>query len=179
MDHSGNSYTETSPFDPDGFSLSSKEEDKSETEEEEEVVDEQPPTEQSGMDDDKTQREVSGVQSPERVAQKVIEDPEVKSKSDRKKRPVTIMLPVEEKEEGKRLVTLRSPMRSATMRVKKTSPSATDNNKVMRRKSLVMLRRGHTGEGGSAKFMDALKMDSINEVHPGWESIKKLTRVVG
>lgn len=50
---------------------------------------------------------------------------------------------------------------------------------VYRRKSLVNLKRGHTGEGGSLQFRVALRRDSIHELHPGWNSIKKLGRVVG
>lgn len=49
----------------------------------------------------------------------------------------------------------------------------------LRRQSLCMLKQGHTGEGGSRKFRAALRKDSVNEVHPGWESIRKLSKVVG
>ena len=50
---------------------------------------------------------------------------------------------------------------------------------LLRRKSLVNLQKGHTGEGGSFRFRAALRKDSVHELHPGWNSIRKLGRVVG
>ena len=49
----------------------------------------------------------------------------------------------------------------------------------LRRQSLSMLRQGHTGERGSRRFRAALRRDSIYEQHPGWDSIRRLGRVVG
>ena len=49
----------------------------------------------------------------------------------------------------------------------------------LRRQSLCNLRKGETGETGSRKFRRALRRDSIYEIHPGWESIRKLSKVVG
>ena len=43
------------------------------------------------------------------------------------------------------------------------------------------LRKGETGEIGSRSFRQALRRDSIYEIHPaGWESIRKLiSKVIG
>ena len=49
----------------------------------------------------------------------------------------------------------------------------------LRRQSLCNLRKGQTGEMGSTNFRRALRRDSIYEIHPGWESIRKLSKVVG
>ena len=49
----------------------------------------------------------------------------------------------------------------------------------LRRQSLCNLKKGETGELGSKSFRRALRRDSMHEVHPGWESIRKLSKVVG
>ena len=49
----------------------------------------------------------------------------------------------------------------------------------LRRQSLCMLKKGETGEMGSSNFRKALRRDSMHEIHPGWESIRKLSKVVG
>lgn len=49
----------------------------------------------------------------------------------------------------------------------------------LRRKSMSMIRRGHTGEKGSKEFKEALQQDAPHEVHPGWESVRKLAGVIG
>ena len=49
----------------------------------------------------------------------------------------------------------------------------------LRRQSLVLLQQGKTGEKGSRRFRAALRRDSVYEGHPGWESIRKLSVVVG
>ena len=74
------------------------------------------------------------------------------------------------------LRTKRYPVRSQTINY---GPACSRRTGELRRQSLCMLRQGHTGEGGSRRFKAALKKDSVNEVHPGWESIRKLTKVVG
>ena len=49
----------------------------------------------------------------------------------------------------------------------------------LRRKSMSMIRHGHTGEKGSKEFKQALQQDAPHEVHPGWESVRKLAGVIG
>ena len=49
----------------------------------------------------------------------------------------------------------------------------------LRRQSLCNLKKGQTGELGSKGFRRALQKDSVYEIHPGWESIRKLSKVVG
>lgn len=48
----------------------------------------------------------------------------------------------------------------------------------LRRQSLCNLKKGEIGELGSENFCQALRRDSMHEVHPGWESIRKLRKVV-
>lgn len=76
-------------------------------------------------------------------------------------------------------VVLRRPaVRSRTVNYG-PSGSGEDRTGALRRQSLVMLQKGHTGEKGSRKFRAALRRDSIYEGHPGWESIRRLGTVVG
>ena len=49
----------------------------------------------------------------------------------------------------------------------------------LRRQSLCNLRKGEMGEMGSKNFRRVLRRDSIYEIHPGWESIRKLSKIVG
>ena len=67
------------------------------------------------------------------------------------------------------------PSRSQTIRNRQPQPRSVE----LRRQSLCNLRKGETGEMGSTKFRRALRRDSIYEIHPGWESIRKLSKVVG
>ena len=122
---------------------------------------------------------------PERVL-----TPEEKEKIVRKQRrqgvilnTSTVTVTEDQEKEGKEnlvaevvLRTKRLPVRSQTINY---GPACSRRTGELRRQSLCMLRQGHTGEGGSRRFKAALKKDSINEVHPGWESIRKLTKVVG
>ena len=80
-------------------------------------------------------------------------------------------------EGGGDVVVLRRhvPSRSQTINLGSCSKRTGE----LRRQSLCMLKQGHTGEKGSLKFRAALRRDSVNEVHPGWESIRKLTKVIG
>ena len=78
--------------------------------------------------------------------------------------------------EGHEHVRLRKnpPSRSRTMSNRPPQRSVD-----LRRQSLCNLRKGETGEMGSKNFRRALRKDSIYEIHPGWESIRKLSKVVG
>lgn len=49
----------------------------------------------------------------------------------------------------------------------------------LRRKSMSIIRKGHTGEHGSDAFNQALERDAEHEIHPGWKSIRKIAGVVG
>jgi hypothetical protein len=84
----------------------------------------------------------------------------------------------EEEREGedKKKLIPRRPMRSQTINYRSLSVQESDS---FRRKSLVNLKRGRTGEGGSYRFQAALRRDSVHELHPGWNSIRKLGRAVG
>jgi len=89
--------------------------------------------------------------------------------------------PLEEiqEEEGEEPVVVRlrnPPTRSHTINY---GPSCSMGAYSIRRQSLSMLRQGHTGERGSRRFRAALRRDSIYEQHPGWDSIRRLGRVVG
>lgn len=70
----------------------------------------------------------------------------------------------------------RAPIRSQTINYKAGYSSGA---KALRRQSLSMLHHGHTGERGSLKFRAALRRDASHELHPGWNSIRRLGRVVG
>ena len=69
------------------------------------------------------------------------------------------------------------PRRSYTVNYGLSPPCEGAAN--LRRQSLSMLRQGHTGERGSRRFRAALRRDSIYEEHPGWDSIRRLGKVVG
>ena len=86
----------------------------------------------------------------------------------------------EERKENEVVLRRNRPIRSQTVctRSPKLSGGGSGSSE-LRRKSLVMLQSGHTGEKGSRRFRAALKRDSIYEGHPGWESIRKLSVVVG
>ena len=51
----------------------------------------------------------------------------------------------------------------------------------MRRKSMSLIRKGHTGEQllGSDAFNEALEKDAEHEIHPGWKSIKRIAGAIG
>ena len=49
----------------------------------------------------------------------------------------------------------------------------------MRRKSMSMIKKGHTGQTGSKTFQQALERDAQYEIHPGWESLRKIAGTVG
>lgn len=87
----------------------------------------------------------------------------------------------EEKKEKNDEVVLRrkQPTRSQTISCRSPKQERSLSGEQFRRQSLVMLKKGHTGERGSRRFRAALKRDSIYEGHPGWESIRKLSMVVG
>ena len=78
------------------------------------------------------------------------------------------------KVEGEVRLRRHPPSRSQTMSNRPPQRSVD-----LRRQSLCNLRKGETGEMGSKNFRRALRRDSIYEIHPGWESIRKLSRVVG
>ena len=68
----------------------------------------------------------------------------------------------------------RLPVRSQTVNY-----GTSKGVRELRRQSISLLRQGHTGERGSLKFRAALRKDAAHEIHPGWDSIRKLGRVVG
>ena len=78
------------------------------------------------------------------------------------------------KVEGEVRLRRHPPSRSHTMSNRPPQRSVD-----LRRQSLCNLRKGETGEMGSKNFRRALRRDSIYEIHPGWESIRKLSKVVG
>lgn len=185
MNRDGNSWAEGSPFDPDGFYISPKTSIEEEEGEEIEPLDKENLVKQGSIDDQKKPVEMDlRFNGP---ATKMTSEGSVEKEEKIEKRPqkhVVINVPPEEeseeeeqKEEGKTVVR-RYPTRSQTVNYGATPPLSV-KNKDLRRQSLVMLRQGHTGEGGSRKFKAALRRDSIYEVHPGWESIKRLSKVVG
>ena len=49
----------------------------------------------------------------------------------------------------------------------------------LRRKSISMIRKGHTGEEGSEVFKQALVKDAQHEIHPGWKSVRRVAGVLG
>ena len=49
----------------------------------------------------------------------------------------------------------------------------------MRRKSMSMIKKGHTGEVGSEAFKQALEKDAPHEVHPGWKSVRRVAGAIG
>ena len=77
-------------------------------------------------------------------------------------------------QEGEVRLRRHPPSRSHTMSNRPPQRSVD-----LRRQSLCNLRKGETGEMGSKNFRRALRRDSIYEIHPGWESIRKLSKVVG
>ena len=79
-----------------------------------------------------------------------------------------------EEEEGKEEKLVTHPRRCYTL-----NPQSHEGAAYLRRQSLSMLRQGHTGERGSWRFRAALRRDSIYEEHPGWDSIRRLGKVVG
>ena len=91
----------------------------------------------------------------------------------------------EEEREKKRGVTFRIAEVDVRLRRHPPSRSQTVVNRLprrsvdLRRQSLCNLKKGETGELGSKNFRRALQRDSMHEVHPGWESIRKLSKVVG
>ena len=86
---------------------------------------------------------------------------------------------IEEEEEGEeeKVKPVTYPRRSYTVNYGLLQPCEGATN--LRRQSLSMLRQGHTGERGSRRFRAALRRDSIYEEHPGWDSIRRLGKVVG
>ncbi len=75
----------------------------------------------------------------------------------------------------------RAPMRSQTVcyRPHEYGSPFSEGAKEIRRQSISLIRQGHTGEKGSLRFRAALRRDASHEIHPGWESIRRLGRVVG
>lgn len=97
------------------------------------------------------------------------------------RRRVVLNVPADKEErEGEEgggvLLRSKQPVRSKT--VSCGAPSSAGAN-ALRRQSLVMLHQGKTGQKGSRRFRAALRRDSVYEGHPGWESIRKLSVVVG
>ena len=58
-------------------------------------------------------------------------------------------------------------------------PVKVGKRNALRRKSMHMIRNGYTGETGSKEFQLALQQDALHEVHPGWDSVRRLAGVVG
>ena len=97
-----------------------------------------------------------------------VETKKVEEKERKKKLGVTFMV------EGEVRLRRNPPSRSQTMSNRNQKRSVD-----LRRQSLCNLRKGQTGEMGSKSFQRALRRDSMHEIHPGWESIRKLSKVVG
>lgn len=184
MDEYGKSFAEYAPFDADGLhifsnSIEMEGETDEEEEEDEKLLEKTSLVKQVSSDDRETPVEKEhGLRSPAHT-RKMDSEISVKPK-ERIRKQVTLSKDVEvieDEGEEEPLVTLRHPRRSRTLKHRHASPQSEKMD--MRRKSLVMLRQGRTGEGGSDKFKEALKRDSIYECHPGWDKLKKLGRVVG
>jgi serine/threonine-protein phosphatase 2B catalytic subunit len=58
-------------------------------------------------------------------------------------------------------------------------PVKVSKRSTLRRKSMHMIKQGGTIEEGSEKFLSALKQDALHELHPGWNSVRRLAGVVG
>ncbi len=193
MNQHGDSWVEEAPYQPTGFNICSQISKEVQKEESEESVGTPtPPTSPempSNNDDNKqpvsSKKEIESDDETEKEPVKVtkhvvinLPEPEEEDKE-----------PEEGKEQGKETImrrdrsgqsALRRPVRSQrSQTIHFDSPPTTAKNKDFRRQSMVMLRKGHTGEIGSRKFRAALHKDSVYEVHPGWESIKRLSKVVG
>ena len=110
-------------------------------------------------------------ETPEMVEEKAEEKREEEKADSRETRRKKLTFKVEGEQ-----VRLRRhpPSRSQTMSNRPPQRSVD-----LRRQSLCNLRKGETGEMGSKNFRRALRRDSIYEIHPGWESIRKLSKVVG
>ena len=48
-----------------------------------------------------------------------------------------------------------------------------------RRYSIHVIARDGVREPGSEQFQRALRQDSVHEVHPGWQSLRRMTGVIG
>lgn len=48
----------------------------------------------------------------------------------------------------------------------------------IRRKSMSLIRKGVTGEGGSEAFKQALEKDAEHEIHPGWKSVRRIASAI-
>ena len=181
MDQYGKSYVQCAPFDSKGFYVINKSLEEEEEEEEEEekkaLLGKGSLVKQGCSDDHKRPDE-----NVQRLSDGVTENKENEKVEKGPRKSVTLpeMGEVRKKEEEKKepSVRLHYPTRSRTVKCRTSSPSSSQNAD-WRRKSLVMLKQGYTGEGGSEKFREALRKDSVNEVHPGWEKIKKFSKVVG
>lgn len=49
----------------------------------------------------------------------------------------------------------------------------------LRRYSIHVIVRDGVREPGSEQFQKALRQDSIHELHPGWQSLRRMTGVIG
>lgn len=69
------------------------------------------------------------------------------------------------------------PSRSLSVSYAKPVPIRKRGN--MRRKSMSLIRKGVTGEGGSEAFKQALEKDAEHEIHPGWKSVRRIASAIG
>lgn len=49
----------------------------------------------------------------------------------------------------------------------------------LRRYSINVIARDGVREPGSEQFQRALRQDSVHELHPGWQSLRRMTGVIG
>ena len=121
---------------------------------------------------EETGKEAETPEMAEGRAEEMREDDEKKGDSQegtrRRKLGVTFRV------EGEVRLRRHPPSRSRTMSNRPPQRSVD-----LRRQSLCNLRKGETGEMGSRSFRRALRRDSVYEIHPGWESIRKLSKVIG
>ena len=54
-----------------------------------------------------------------------------------------------------------------------------DKQRKLRRYSISVITRDGVRESGSEQFQKALKQDSVHETHPGWQSLRRMTGVIG
>lgn len=54
-----------------------------------------------------------------------------------------------------------------------------EKKKKLRRYSISVITRDGVQEAGSEQFQKALREDSVHEVHPGWQRLRRMTGVIG
>ena len=58
-------------------------------------------------------------------------------------------------------------------------PGKVSKRNTFRRKSMDIIRKKKSDDLGSKEFRTALEQDASHEIHPGWDSIRRLAGVLG